>query len=127
MNTKTIGYLGATLICLATISQAAETISNSTISPLLSTDEVESQISLDRKVDPLYESRLFSGVKQWREGVAERTGFNWSLDYSALYMSVNTSPGEDEAAGGMVRFFGYWDLVNRIQRCRPFRQVSDLD
>ena len=28
-------------------------------------------------------------------------------------MGVNDSLGEDNASGGMVRFFGYWDLVNR--------------
>ena len=52
-------------------------------------------------------------LHDWKNGIAERTGFNWSLDYSALFMSVNDSPGEDTASGGMVRFFGYWDLVNR--------------
>ena len=28
-------------------------------------------------------------------------------------MAVNDSPGEDNAGSGMVRFYGYWDLVNR--------------
>ena len=85
----------------------------SNLRPLLATDEVENQIALDRKVNPLYESKLLKPIQDWKVGVAERTGFNWSLDYSALFMGVSGSPGEDSASGGMVRFFGFWDLVNR--------------
>jgi porin len=79
----------------------------------LSTDEVENQIKMDRETNPLYESKLLSPIHEWKNGVAERTGFNWSLDYSSVFMGVDGSPGEDQASGGMVRFFGYWDLVNR--------------
>lgn len=113
MNIKTITYLSIALFCLVTIAQAAETKTDNTISPLLATDEVENQIALDRKANPLYESHLFSSIKQWRDRVAEESGFHWGLDYSALYMRVNNSLGEDKAASGMVRFFGYWDLVSR--------------
>lgn len=83
------------------------------VQPLLSTDEVENQIRSDRETNPLYESKLLAPIGTWKDGVAERTGFNWSIDYSALFMGVDGSPGEDQASGGMVRFFGYWDLVSR--------------
>jgi porin len=100
--------------CIFAISaQASEDATESNIRPRLATDEVENQITMDRKVNPLYESRLFAPLKEWRNGVAEKTGFNWSLDYSAAFMGVNNSPGEDNAGSGMVRFFGFWDLVNR--------------
>ena len=92
---------------------ASEDTSENTVSPRLSTDEVENQITLDREVNPLYESKLLAPIHEWKNGVAERTGFNWSLDYSALLMGVSDSLGEDNASGGMARFFGYWDLVNR--------------
>jgi porin len=101
------------MLSLATLVHSAEISSESKIRPRLSTDEVENQITLDHKVNPLYESRLFAPLKEWRNGVAEKTGFNWSLDYSAAFMGVNNSPGEDNAGSGMVRFFGFWDLVNR--------------
>ena len=94
-------------------AQAAENEPEKTIRPRLSTDEVENQIILDSKANPLYESRLFAPIKKWRSDVAERTGFNWSLDYSAVFMGVNDSPNEDSAGSGMVRFFGFWDLVSR--------------
>jgi porin len=110
---KIIICLSAVILSLATLVRSAETSSESNIRPRLATDEVENQITLDRKVNPLYESRLFAPLKEWRNGVAEKTGFNWSLDYSAAFMGVNNSPGEDNAGSGMVRFFGFWDLVNR--------------
>ena len=83
------------------------------VQPRLSTDQVENQIVLDNKANPLYESVLLKPLQEWKSRVAERTGFNWSLDYSALFMGVSDSPGEDYASGGIVRFFGFWDLVNR--------------
>ncbi len=82
----------------------------------LSTDEVENQIKLDRETNPLYESKLLAPAHQWKKKVADRTGFNWSLDYNALFMGVSDSLGEDNAASGVVRFYGYWDLVNRGEK-----------
>lgn len=115
MNHKSLITCSFFLIALGIFTcstMATEDGSENTISPILSTDEVENQIGLDRAVNPLYESLLFAPIKKWKNGAAERTGFNWGLDYSALFVGVNSSPGEDNAAGGMVRIFGYWDLVN---------------
>jgi porin len=92
---------------------AIESFADTNIQPLLSPDEVENRITLDRETNPLYESKLLTPVHVWKNRVSEQTGFNWSLDYSALFLGVSDSPGEDQASGGMVRFFGYWDLVNR--------------
>lgn len=97
----------------AFVVQASEEASGNSVRLRLSTDEVENQITMDREANPLYESRLLAPLHDWKKRVAERTGFNWSLDYSALFMSVSASPGEDNAGSGMVRFYGYWDLVNR--------------
>jgi porin len=105
--------LALVFITTALATQAASESNTKPLKPRLSTDEVENQITLDREANPLYESRLFSPAREWRDGVAEKTGLNWSLDYTALYMAVSDSPAEDNAAGGMVRFYGYWDLVNR--------------
>jgi porin len=113
MKSKRLKYLPLAFFVLVTTAQATEVSTESTVSPRLSTNEVENQITLDREANPLYESRLLASIHEWKKRVAEKTGFNWSLDYSALFMSVSDSPGEDNASGGMVRFFGYWDLVNR--------------
>jgi porin len=113
MKTSIIIYLSVVFLSFASATQAAETIPESNVRPRLSTNEVENQITLDRAANPLYESRLLAPLRDWRDRVAEKTGFNWSLDYSALFMGVSYSPGEENASSGMVRFFGYWDLVNR--------------
>lgn len=105
--------LTVALCALALMALASEDTSENAVSPRLSTDEVENQITLDREVNPLYKSKLLAPIHEWKKGVAERTGFNWSLDYSALFMGVSDSLGEDNASGGMVRFFGFWDLVSR--------------
>jgi len=96
---------------MSAVQAASE--SKAIVRPRLSTDEVENQIKLDRKANPLYESRLLKPIKNWKSKVAEQTGFNWSLDYNALFMGVSDSLGEDNASSGVVRFFGFWDLVNR--------------
>ena len=110
-------FLSISLVSIAfTLFISATTVSGeeqSGLRPRLSTDQVENQIVLDKKANPLYESKLLKPIQDWKVRVAERTGFNWSLDYSALFMGVSGSPGEDNASGGMVRFFGFWDLINR--------------
>lgn len=113
MMKRILTYVALFGLVWATTAPAAGDTSAGKIKPRLSPDEVENQISMDKEANPLYESKLFAPVKEWRSGMAERTGFNWSLDYSAVFMGVSDSPGEDDASGGMARFFGFWDLVNR--------------
>jgi porin len=113
VKSKILLFLATMLLAFTLTLRAADSSAEDTIRPRLSTDEVENQIIMDRKANPLYESLLFKPIKEWRSGVAERTGFNWSLDYSAVVMGVNNSPGDDSAGCGMVRFFGFWVLVNR--------------
>ncbi len=108
-----VAYMVATFCGAAVTAQSSEGRSGNDIRSLLSTDEVENQIKIDRMTNPLYESKLFAPIHEWKNEVAERTGFNWSLDYSALFMGMSDSPGEDNASGGMVRFFGYWDLIDQ--------------
>ena len=66
------------LLLIAVNSASAE--EQSSVRPLLSTDQVENQIVLDKKANPLYESKLLKPILDWKKKVAERTGFNWSLD-----------------------------------------------
>jgi len=40
-------------------------------------------------------------------------GLSLSADYNVLYQSVNESPGEENAGGGVFRFYGIWTPVNR--------------
>ncbi len=113
MKVRCLIYLFIALSCFVSIVHAEETDTEDSLNPRLSPNQVENQIVLDKKANPLYESRILAPLRDWRDGLAEKTGFNWSIDYSALFMGVSDSPGEDNANGGIVRFFGFWDLVNR--------------
>ncbi len=85
------------------------------INPHLSTDEVGNQQILDRKANPLYESKLLAPVADARDAFAGKTGLTMSLDYTAQFMGLSDSvAGADKNAGsGMVRFYGTWVLVDR--------------
>ena len=71
---------------------------------------VENQLHDDRAVD---RSTFFEKYFAWKDELTEKHGFSFSLDYSAVGLGANESPGDDRASGGMVRFFGSWDLVGR--------------
>ncbi len=71
---------------------------------------VGNQLRNDAEVD---RPTLFERWFDWKAGLVEDHGFSFSVDYSAVYLGADESPGEDESAGGMVRFFGSWDLVGR--------------
>jgi porin len=73
-------------------------------------DAVENQLRDDAAMD---RPSLFDRWSGWKAGLVEKHGFSFSVDYSATWLGADSSPGEDEAAGGMVRFFGAWDLVGR--------------
>lgn len=51
---------------------------------------------------------------EWKESVAEDCGLLFNIDESMLYQSVteSTTPNTD-AASGLVRFYGQWDLWGR--------------
>lgn len=112
-TTITMFLAKAIAVVFLTVLMPGSAASETEVRPRLSTDDVENQIALDRESNPLYESILLGPISRWRDGVAEKTGFNWSLDYSAFFAGVSDSPGEDSAGSGMVRFFGFWDLVDR--------------
>ena len=73
-------------------------------------NQVENQLRADAEVD---RPTLFERWFEWKDGLTEKHGFSFSIDYSAVYLGANESPGEDRASSGMIRFFGTWDLVGR--------------
>jgi porin len=73
-------------------------------------DAVGNQLRDDAEVD---RPTLFDNWFEWKNALTEKRGLSLSVDYSAVYLGANESPGEDRAASGMVRFFGSWDLVGR--------------
>ena len=49
----------------------------------------------------------------WKGDLNKKYGFSFGLDYSALGQIATASPGEDNAAGGIFRFFGNWTVFGR--------------
>ncbi len=59
---------------------------------------------------------LDKAFKPWfdfKGRVNKRLGLAFGLDYTAIYQIGTKSPGEDDAAGGIFRFFGSWTLFGR--------------
>ena len=71
---------------------------------------VENQLREDAAVD---RPTILERWSEWKDGLTEKHGFSFSVDYSAAFLGANESPNDDRASGGMVRFFGAWDLVGR--------------
>ncbi|MCK5557791.1 MAG: carbohydrate porin, partial [Candidatus Hydrogenedentes bacterium] len=60
--------------------------------------------------------KIGQALKPWfdlKERINRRLGLQFGLDYSALYQVVTESPGEDQAASGIFRFYGSWTLLDR--------------
>lgn len=51
----------------------------------------------------------------WKKKIQQKYGLALGFDYSAVYLKSSKTglSGDDNAAGGMVRFFGAWDLIGR--------------
>ena len=75
-------------------------------------DNVEQQLEEDaRDEDSLLDQVFFEPYFGFKERVRDTLGLGFGLDYSTALFSVSASPGEDHAAGGMVRLYGAWALV----------------
>ena len=101
---------------LAILSIAAPAVAedSNTGAAFGSPDSVGNLIADDAKSIPaLVQERLLDPWFEWKGSLQERHGLSFGVDYSALYLGSDNSLGEDNASGGMVRFFGSWDLVGR--------------
>jgi hypothetical protein len=73
-------------------------------------DKVENQLRDDAEVDrPTVLNHWFD----WKTGLVEKYGLSFGVDYSAAGLRASETPGDDSAAGGMIRFFGSWDLIGQ--------------
>ncbi len=77
-------------------------------------DNVEQQLEEDaRDEDSAFDGVVLGPYFAFKERVKQKTGLGFAADYSAVTLSVNDTAGEGGAAGGMVRFYGAWDLVGQ--------------
>ena len=58
-------------------------------------------------------SRRLESYFNFKQRTQEQRGLSFGADYSAVYLNASDSLGDDDAGGGMIRFYGVWDLVGR--------------
>jgi porin len=76
----------------------------------------ENIIEEDAKITgALIKKRITQPWFDWKAKMQEEHGFSIGVDYTALGLtsSEKGASGDDNAASGMVRIFGSWDLVGR--------------
>ena len=56
---------------------------------------------------------LEDAVRGWKARLQADSGLGLGIDYTTNYLVASESLGEDQAWGGMVRFYGTWELANR--------------
>lgn len=77
-------------------------------------DFVENQLEDDRAVTgAVVDEVVVQPWLDWKKDVKNRTGIDFSIDYTAVALSATESFNDDGAASGMVRFFGSWDLAGK--------------
>ncbi len=101
-------------LCLADAMSAEESADSMTSPAFGGPDAVENRIADDAKpTAALVEERMLDPWFEWKKGLQEDTGIAFGLDYSMLALTASDSLGNSNASGGMLRFFGSWDLVGR--------------
>lgn len=77
-------------------------------------DAVENLITDDAKpTTALVKKRVLEPWFEWKEGVQEETGIGFGVDYQSLSLSASNSLGKRNSSGGILRFFGTWELIGR--------------
>jgi len=76
---------------------------------------VPGQLDKDREAKGAVSLRpdLLERYFGFKKRVEDMHGFSFGFDYNALFQAATDSLGEDTAAGGVLRAFGQWSLVNR--------------
>jgi len=108
--------VGALVLMLANGASGAELQDGSDPDSALAIgpDAVENQLDDDRNENPTtIQNQPLRDWHTWKQDVAEATGFNFNVDYNVLGYKASESLAEDTALGGVIRFYGKWDLIGR--------------
>lgn len=100
-------------------AQASEiettTAAISTAAPFGGPTSVGGTLDSDRSCEAMIpaDAQTTRGYFDFKQQVQEKYGLAFGFDYNALYQKASQSPGEDSAAGGVLRAFGQWTLTGR--------------
>jgi porin len=76
-------------------------------------EQVENRLHIDsNRVTPIFPRSFARGYFDWKDHIKEENGVGIGSDYSFAYLKASDIPGEDEAFGGMYRFFGSWEAFS---------------
>jgi len=81
-----------------------------------SPNSVENLIEDDAsKTGAILEKRISESWFEWKKSIQEEHDLSLGFDYSAVNLKSNKpgASGVDNAAGGMLRFYGSWDLAGK--------------
>ena len=111
-------FLAALLLVTASqagMAQEAQTPADTVRQQFGGPNSVPGQLADDARLEESLTGRtLFEGYFYWKDGLREKYGLDFSLDYTTgITGATNTLHEDDVFAGGAVRFFGRWDLVGR--------------
>ncbi len=71
----------------------------------------ENQIANDRAPRKSFiETEPLKVWKDWKQELTDNTGLSFSFDYTAVLLTGDGKT-RDNSSGGMVRFYGAWDLI----------------
>ena len=90
--TTVVAALPALLLALGVNLATAQESSDAQNLTFGGPDAVENQLRDDAAVD---RPTLFERWFEWKDGLIEKHGFSFSVDYSAVGLGANESPGED--------------------------------
>ncbi len=77
-------------------------------------DSVDRQLETDAEPgQPLFRPDFLQSYFDFKGNLTEKTGLNFGVDYSGIYLWASESLTHEQAGGGMVRLYGTWDLVGR--------------
>jgi porin len=67
--------------------------------------------------DTLYDFAFLKPYHDWKDRIFEKYGYTYALDYYPIYLKASDNlPGtDDDAASGVFRFSGFWQLMGRAE------------
>ena len=103
------------LICLAIPGSvhSSEPSNTQEAKSLQGPSNVQNRILLDRlSEEALFELDFMKPYHEWKDKILEEYGYTYALDYYPIFLKASDSltGTENDAASGVVRFSGFWQL-----------------
>ena len=122
LKAKNVAYIFLTALLVTTSQSAtaeeaksAENSEPSTVQQFGGAGSVPGQLEEDRRlINSLTGVKVPQSYTEWKKSLREKKGLDFTVDYNATAIkATNTLNEEDTFSGGVIRFFGQWDLVGR--------------